>query len=47
MAFNKIEENSTEKGITEERWRIWAEMCKHIPKGTKQSDLIHKIIFDL
>jgi len=32
--------------ITEERWRIWAEICKHIPKGTEQSDLIHKIIFE-
>lgn len=32
--------------VSEERWRIWAELCKHIPKGTEQSDLMHKIIFE-
>lgn len=32
--------------ITEERWRIWAELCKHFPKGTDENELIHKIIFE-
>lgn len=53
MAYNKIGENEDvfsageiiKQRVTEERWRIWAEVCKHIPKGTEQSDLIHKIIF--
>lgn len=38
--------DNMENKILEERWRIWAEVCKHIPKGTEQSDLIHKIIFE-
>lgn len=33
--------------ITEERWRIWAELCKHFPKGTDENELIHKIIFEV
>lgn len=31
--------------VIEERWRIWAEICKHFPKGTDENELIHKIIF--